>query len=521
MAAPDDPPSSANGHQRRAHRTWPERLAIAGAFLAALLCFAIAAALVGGYLIVRQRNIAEFRNPAELAAENSTSPPPPTPAESVELVETTPTVGATTTTSSAPTAPETTFGEIPGTSAESEPAETVPADTDSPATSEASTTTVAAPPVTFPEADPEASNFLITGADNGACVDPDSPYAGTFGDRETMGERSDTIMVLRVDPAAKRVAILSFPRDLYVEIADGGGMSRINSAYERDEPQRLADTIYDNFDIPIDHYIQVDFCAFKTLVDAVGGVTVPFEYPARDDNTGLNVPEPGCFTFNGEHALAYVRSRHYEYEDPPGSGNWSTDPTSDLGRISRQQDFLRRTLASLLDTGPLNPRVARGLIRATTEYITTDRDLTPAEMMEFAGVMNDVDPGSILTYQIEATGRTIGGAAVLVPNIEGDNMQAVLAIFRGEASLADAPAQVFEPTTAAVPRDSTTTTTTTTTVAPESSVPADSAAGDTTTPDESAPSESTPESTSVESTVAEGAPVQSEFGIVPPRDQVC
>jgi LCP family protein required for cell wall assembly len=318
-----------------------------------------------------------------------------------------------------------------------------------------------------------------------------------------MGERSDTIMVLRVDPVDNRVAILSFPRDLYVEIAAGGGMSRINSAYERDEPQRLVDTLYDNFGITIDHYIQVDFCAFKTLVDAVGGVAVPFEYPARDDNTGLNVPEPGCFTFDGEHALAYVRTRHYEYEDPPGSGQWTTDPTSDLGRISRQQDFLRRTLASLLDKGPLNPRVARGLIRATTTYITTDRDLTPARMMEFAGVMNDVDPTSILTYQIEATGRTIGGAAVLIPNIDGENMQAVLAIFRGEISLGEAFEQVFETTTAAVPRGSTTTT-----ALPQTSVPVTSA------PEAS-------ETTPTESTLVEGAPAPNQFGIVPPRDQTC
>ena len=70
-------------------------------------------------------------------------------------------------------------------------------------------------------------------------------------------------------------------------------------------------------------------------------------------------------------------------------------------------------------------------------------------MMEFAGVLRDVEPGSIPTYQIEAVGRTIGGAAVLEPRIEGDNMQAVLAMFRGETSLADAPVQVFEPTTAA------------------------------------------------------------------------
>ena len=70
--------------------------------------------------------------------------------------------------------------------------------------------------------------------------------------------------------------------------------------------------------------------------------------------------------FDGEHALAYVRSRHYDFEDPPGSGNWQEDPASDLGRVSRQQDFIRRTLSSVLDEGPLNPRVARGLIRSTT-----------------------------------------------------------------------------------------------------------------------------------------------------------
>ena len=259
------------------------------------------------------------------------------------------------------------------------------------------------PVATFPEADPEAQNFLITGADNGACIDPDSPYAGAFGDREGMGERSDTIMVLRVDPDADRVAAAVVPPRSLRRHRRLAAESRINSAYRRNEPQRLIDTIYENFGVPIDHYIQVDFCAFKTLVDAVGGVAVPFEFPARDDNTGLNVPTTGCFVFDGEHALAYVRSRHYQYEDPPGSGNWQEDPSSDLGRVSRQQDFIRRTLSSILDEGPLNPRVARGLIRAATEYVVTDRDLTAARMLEFAGVMNDVDPASILTYQIEAT----------------------------------------------------------------------------------------------------------------------
>ena len=150
-----------------------------------------------------------------------------------------------------------------------------------------------------------------------------------------MGERSDTIMMIRVDPATTRVAVLSFPRDLWVEIAGTGNRQRINSAYLRDDPQRLVDTIYENFGIGVDHFIQVDFCAFKTLVDAVGGVAVPFEFPARDTNTGLNVPVPGCFTFDGEHALAYVRSRHYQYENRTASGSRTVRPTSVASPASR------------------------------------------------------------------------------------------------------------------------------------------------------------------------------------------
>ena len=348
-------------------------------------------------------------------------------------------------------------------------------------------------PSTFPPADPTAKNFLITGADNGACVDPDSPYAPAFGDAESgrVGERSDTIMIFRVDPAAGRVAVLSFPRDLYVTIAGSGNKSRINSAYRRDEPQRLIDTIYENFGVVADHFIQVDFCTFKTLVDAVGGVTVPFEYPARDPNTGLNVPTAGCFTLDGDHALAYVRSRKYEYEDPPGSGEWHDDETSDLGRISRQQDFLRRTLASVLGKGLLNPTVAGGLIEsATSGEVVTDSGLSPAKLLEFAGVLRDVEPVAIPTYQIETEPRRASGADVLEPRIDGDNMQSVLGMFRGETSLADAPEQVFE---------------TTPTVSP------------TPPPADTAPATSAPAATAL----PEGAPAENTFGIVPPREVTC
>ena len=445
---------------RRNGRTWPERLAIAATIVAAVICFLGAAGLAGAYMLWRDRDTVAITNPAE-AARTEAGTALATPAPSTQGEE---------------------------------------------AVASAATAVPTTPPETFPPADPTAKNFLITGADNGACVDPNSPFFQAFGTEgeDRVGERSDTIMVLRVDPAASRVAVLSFPRDLYVTIAGLGNQARINSAYERNDPQRLIDTIYENFGIGVDHFVQVDFCTFKTLVDAVGGVSVPFRYPARDPNTGLNVPTRGCFNLSGEHALAYVRSRHYEYEDPPGSGNWEEDPTSDLGRISRQQDFLRRTLSGVLAEGPLNPRVARALIKSATQYVVTDSGLSPAKLLEFAGVLNDVEPAGILTYQIESSPREVNGADVLEPLIEGENMQAVLAMFRGETSLAEAPTQVFASTTTSVHRPSVTT----------------SDGGDiASAPDTTVSSESTaPPATTV---APSDAPEENTFGIVPPRDVSC
>ena len=110
-------------------------------------------------------------------------------------------------------------------------------------------------PETFPQAEPGARNILITGADNNACLDPDSPYAPAFGDREGLGERSDTIMMWRVNPATNQVAVLSFPRDLWLKIDGRSSKGRINEAYERDNPQRLINTIQQNFGIVTDHFV--------------------------------------------------------------------------------------------------------------------------------------------------------------------------------------------------------------------------------------------------------------------------
>ena len=322
--------------------------------------------------------------------------------------------------------------------------------------------------------DMTARNFLITGSDNGACVDPDSPYADAFGNRSGLGERADTIMILRLDPNTNASAVLSFPRDLWVKIAGRSSSSRINSAFNRDDPNTLVETIWNNFGVPVDHYVNVDFCAFKQIVDAVGGVRVPFATGIRDRNTGLLIEDPGCHTFLGEEGLAYVRSRKLQYFDED-SRKWREDPAADRGRISRQQEFRRRALQKALDVGAGSPTVAKQLIDAGLEFVILDDQLTPGKLLELAQAMRDLDPNTMKTYQIEGTGKMINGNSVIEPNIKSESMKAVLAVFKGEARLVDAPPQLVEDptsttTTTRAPSGSTTsvtgTTTSTTTLPP-------------------------------------------------------
>jgi LCP family protein required for cell wall assembly len=361
--------------------------------LVSLACFAAAAGLATGQWVLSQRNLVTLDAPTSAQGGASDSP---------DVI-------------------------LPGS------ATTLPTDIDDGSTPSGSTST------TVPLAEPAAANFLIVGADNNACVDE----SGVVED-ERVGERSDTIMIWRANPEVDQLAVLSLPRDLYVDVA-GGRRARINSAYRRDDPTKLIDTIFLNFGIPIDHYVQVDFCAFEQLVDAVGGVEVPFAFPARDERSGLFVPEAGCVRLDGDAALAYVRSRHYQYEDPAGSGTWYTDGTSDFGRIARQQDFLRRVIATVIEDGLYSPSVATALITTNREYLVTDTGLTVRRLLEFANALRRLDPTEITTYRIESrTETTDSGELVERPLIRGENMLAILAVFRGEATLASAPEQEFD-----------------------------------------------------------------------------
>jgi len=265
-----------------------------------------------------------------------------------------------------------------------------------------------------------AENFLLTGSDNGACPDKGDGTAGGIGDRTSFGERSDTIMVLRVDPAVNDVAVLSFPRDLWVNIGDSDNTERINVAYREGAPV-VVRTVTRALGIPIHHYLEIDFQGFKDLVDAVGGVTVCVEYPTRDRNTGLYI-RPGCKNLNGVQSLAYARSRYFEEKI---DGQWKVDGTSDIGRGKRQRLFTALLMQTAVNRTLGDPFRAGRIMQGATSALLVDERL---DMVEFAQLMRPAATGKLRRFALDTYGDTVRGNSVL--RLAGSSA-AVLAFYSG------------------------------------------------------------------------------------------
>jgi len=255
----------------------------------------------------------------------------------------------------------------------------------------------------------EPMNVLVVGSDTREGID----QAGTDnfgGTKEVKGQRSDTIILLRVDPEKEQAAMLSIPRDLYVPIAGTGRSNRINTAFEAGE-DRLIQTVTEALGVPIDHYVQVDFNGFRGIVSAVGGVEIYSPARARDTVTGLNIPNPGCVTLDGDQALAYVRSRQYQYFE---NGKWRSDPTGDLGRIQRQQDFVRRVLKEANEKARgLNFPAISKLVNTGIQNVQIDKGFGPGEIARLANRFKSLDPNAVQMLTIPTVPANVGGASVL------------------------------------------------------------------------------------------------------------
>jgi LCP family protein required for cell wall assembly len=280
--------------------------------------------------------------------------------------------------------------------------------------------------LTGSSSDVAPQNFLLVGVDSAANLAANNPARA--GREDVGGLRSDTIMVLRVDPSSGRASLLSLPRDLWVPLASGG-KNRINAAIETGGPTDLIDTIERYLGIPINHYVQVDFAGFRDLVAVIDGVKVWFDRPARDRRSGLVVEQPGCVALGPDQALAYVRSRHYETF---ANGHWRTDPTGDLGRISRQQDFIVRALRRAVDKGVRNPVTLDHLVNAALKTVTVDDLLKGSDLVDLGRRFRSFNPAALDLYALPVVDDTIGGAAVL--RLVDDKAQPTLDLFRGTNS---------------------------------------------------------------------------------------
>lgn len=293
-------------------------------------------------------------------------------------------------------------------------------------------------------------NILLVGVDDGMGLEGGDPVLRGRG--QTLN--TDTIMILRVDPKNQQAALMSLPRDLWVDIA-GGGQGRINTALALGGPDRLIETITQDFDIPINHYAMVDFAGFEALVKAIDGVPVYFNFPARDQATGLFQYDTGCQVLDAQQALAYARSRHYEIYRA-STKRWEEDPTSDFGRVTRQQQFIKAALRKAVSKGARNPFVLKEFLSIAQKNVTLDTSFKISDVVDLAMQFRNFDPDEIKTFTPVATGTMKGAASVLELNVAAS--QPIFDVFRGVREIPGATTTTTAPASTTTTAPSSTTT---------------------------------------------------------------
>jgi LCP family protein required for cell wall assembly len=231
---------------------------------------------------------------------------------------------------------------------------------------------------------PGSKNIMVVGSDS-----RDGANAKYGKDLTTM--QSDTLMVLHIPANRKWAAVVSFPRDSWVDIPScemGGGKTsdphkaKINEAFaiggSAGEVAGAAacsiKTVEAHTGLRIDHFMSVDFSGFKGMVDALDGIEVCPKEPIKSDKARLEM-DAGCQTVDGEKALGYVRVRY-------GVGDGS-----DIGRIGRQQEFMD-ALAAKAQSKLTSPDALYGFLQSATKSLTTDPDL--AGIKQIYGLANEL-----------------------------------------------------------------------------------------------------------------------------------
>lgn len=247
-------------------------------------------------------------------------------------------------------------------------------------------------------------NILLLGLD-----------AGTIGaDEKHNHYRSDTMMVVSIDPAEKAVSVLSIPRDTRVMIP-GVGYQKINAAMAYGGPELAVQTVKELLNVPIHHYVAINYEGFRKLVDAIGGVEINIEKRMKyvDKAGGLYIDlEPGLQVLDGEKAEQFVRFRKY--------------PEGDLGRIKAQQQFLEAAAKSFFK--PSNLLRLPQIVKAVQETVKTDMDTS--DMLKLANLARQMGQDNLKMYVLPGEGRYINGISYFIP-YQSEMQQVVKEVFFG------------------------------------------------------------------------------------------
>lgn len=255
----------------------------------------------------------------------------------------------------------------------------------------------------------EALNILLLGAD---AKSSDNQNSSSIKQNLAKPEwpsgshRSDTIIIMHISADRQHVYLVSLPRDLYVDIydedGDDKGKDKLNSAFSYYGPSGAIATVEHLTELRMDHLAIVDWNGFKDLSKAVGGVRVHIPKTVRDDSQNITW-EKGWHNLEGAKALAYVRTRH-------GLEN------GDLGRIQRQQNFIRTLMKKLLSNGTMNnPLKLNSALEALTSNMTVDDKFSNGDIRGLALAMREIDADDVnfLTAPTSGYGTADNGSSIL------------------------------------------------------------------------------------------------------------
>lgn len=245
-------------------------------------------------------------------------------------------------------------------------------------------------------ADTPGSIYVLAGSDSREGLSPEEQKR--LGTGNDAGKRTDTIMLLYVPPSG-RAAIVSVPRDSYVDIP-GRGKHKINAAYAFGGAPLLVQTIEQNTGLHVDGFVEVGFGGFVKVVDAVGGIEMCPKKAIKDRDSNLDIPG-GCQLMDGKTALGYVRMR-------------KADPLGDLGRVKRQREMVSALAKKVITPATVAlPWRYWGVNSAASQAVKIGED---TDKMGLAGAAMKVGSGEADTLVIpigNPNAKTKAGSSVL------------------------------------------------------------------------------------------------------------